>query len=953
MKLATEKKSEIGVLWYRDYDQPIDGVTGFSGYNDDMNKISMFLSSLAPKGGGDEPEATKTALNKALDMNLVDSKTIVFIYTDAPPHHGTTGGSSRAQEEKAIKEKDWIQLCKLYQQTGCRIFSFINTSRFEIASFYILLSAYTQGKVLRLRRTDVQTISKCTINLFLGLCNAEYGATDLVECLKFPTIDLSVFHDENDARSKNRLYLPCRISRPRERVEAVSFSVDPIEFMKVDLRFMLAKFENDDQYKSVVYETFNSLMVPQHIVALTYNSVLGLLWRSVCGKRKDTQRDQLVAMLSKTLNTMASDTTLKTDADIVRAWVEESYNSKESILATIAQVKEHVPALVLTMDRKMNRTELLEITRSCSPQTIRNVMSLLNHLTVVNDLENLPENYLPLNMNDDDLFQLLPHLLAEGLIFSLRPAAIIAMLCVLSKNGILEERATQFLTSIKSKWIDLEQTENYTYSLCKICVQLLQFFTEEEQSFFKKLYIVGGLKINATTRINIEQPFTPTVKAIHHDTKIRCRTCNILRSTTLYPDVAKSSCALCLPQNDLQNLPEPCSGEMSHLVECKKCSCLYAIVQYEKLSSSPKCYYCRELGRDAPYRRCTGCQNKYVHYDSTEPIPKPGEEYTFLCAECQHSANNRATSSGEISMSALINENKKTLFKYLNINVKDDIDIFSRDWSLFKLRDKVELLRSKIVNSTPQSTSSVALTYKNKLIFDPAAVFRQIRSWIRSGKSEMATCYICCDDVPRDRMNATCGNKLCHAEACAECLTKWYEVVRPGGIVLIAHLSCPFCKHAPNGNILKRYNKQACTILRSDKKNDYDEHWYYGWCLDCYKTKKAQEKVCMADGEIPQLEGFVCDECDRKRKPSTLSSTPIEVKYCPGRDQTTGNICGVAVSKNGGCNHITCTACHSHWCWLCVKTYGYENIYGHLMRAHGNFGFEIDLNGNFEDDYYD
>ncbi|CAF4141958.1 unnamed protein product, partial [Rotaria sp. Silwood1] len=115
-------------------------------------------------------------------------------------------------------------------------------------------------------------------------------------------------------------------------------------------------------------------------------------------------------MLSKTLNTMASDTTLKTDADIVRAWVEESYNSKESILATIAQVKEHVPALVLTMDRKMNRTELLEITRSCSPQTIRNVMSLLNHLTVVNDLENLPENYLPLNMNDDDLFQLLPHL---------------------------------------------------------------------------------------------------------------------------------------------------------------------------------------------------------------------------------------------------------------------------------------------------------------------------------------------------------------------------------------------------------------------------------------------------------------------------------------------------------------------------------------------------------------
>jgi hypothetical protein len=709
---------------------------------------------------------------------------------------------------------------------------------------------------------------------------------------------------------------------------------------------MLAKFEDDYKYRCDVYEIFKSLMVPQHIVALTYNSILGLLWRSICGKRKDIHRDQLVAMLSQTLNTMTTNAASKIDAEIVRVWVEKSYNSKESILAAIAEVKEQVPALVLTLDRKMIRTDLLEITRSCSPQTIRNVMSLLNHLTVVTDLENLPENYLPLNMDDSDLFQCLPHLLAEGLIFSLRPAAIIAMLCILSKNSILQARATEFLTSIKGKWIDLEQTENYAYSLSKICIQLLEFFTEEEKAFFKKLYIVGGIKINASTRITIEQPFTPTVKTVRHDTKIRCRTCNNFRSTTLYPDVGTSCCALCLPQNNLQNLPEPCSKEMSHLVQCKTCSCLYAIVEYDKLCSSPKCYYCRDLGRDAPYRRCTGCQNKYVHYDSTES--KSGEEYTFLCAECQHSENNQATTTSQISMSTLINENKAILFKYLNINVNDDIDIFSREWSLFKLRDKVELLRTKNINSTPQSTSTVVLIYRNRLIFNPATVFRQIRSWIRSGKSEMVTCYICCDDLPRDKMNDTCGNKLCHAESCAECLTKWYEVVQPGSIVLIAHLSCPFCKHTPSGKTLKRYNKQACTILRSDKKNDYDEHWYYAWCLNCYKIKKAQEKVCMADGEIPQLNDFVCDECEEKRKDH---SAPLDVKYCPGINQTTKKVCGVAISKNGGCNHITCNACNSHWCWLCVEIY--VDTYAHLMAAHGNYGFEIGVYENFEDDYYD
>ncbi|CAF3714742.1 unnamed protein product [Rotaria socialis] len=980
MKLATEKKSEIGVLWYRDYDQPANKVTGFSGYSNDMRKISEFLSTLKPDGGGDEPEATKTALNKALDMNLVDSKTIVFIYTDAPPHHSTTGGSSRKKEEQVIKEKDWIQLCKLYQQTGCRIFSFINQSRFETASFYILLSAYTQSKAFFLRLTNVETISKCTINLFLSLCNAEYEPTDLVQCLEFLNtahdsthqnssrkykskerplresswrcdpcnIDLSAFHNENDACCQNHSYLPGQKS-PRATINTVSFNVEPIEFMIVDLRFMMTKFDNDDKYKSDVYEIFKSLMVPQHIVALTYNSILGLLWRSICSKRKDVRRDELVGMLSQTLNTMTTNANAlsKATAEIVRSWVEESYNSKETILAAMCEVKEQVPALVLTLNGKMSRTELMEITRSCSPQTIRNVMSLLNHLTVVTYFGNLPENYLPLNMNDCNLFQFLPHLLAEGLTFSLRPAAIIAMLCILSKNSILEKRAADFLTSIKGKWIDLEQTENYSYSLSKICVQLKEFFTEDEQSFFKKLYIIGGIKINAATRITIEQPFTPTANTIRHDTKILCRTCNILRSTTLYPDVSTSCCALCLPQNDMQNVPEPCSGEMSHLVQCGKCSCLYAIVQYDKLYASPKCYYCRDLGRETPYRCCTGCQNKYVHYDST--ATKSGEEYTFLCAECQHSENKQAISTREVSMSTLINENKAILFKYLNINVKkDDIDIFSREWSLFKLRDKVELLRTKNVNSIRQSTSSVVLTYKNKLIFQLDTVFHQIRSWIRSGKSEMVTCYICCDDVPRDKMNDTCGNKLCHAEACTDCLTKWYEVVQPGSIVLIAHLSCPFCKHAPNGKILKRYNKQACTIVRSDKKNDYDEHWYYGWCLNCYKVKMAQEKVCLADGEIPQLHDFVCDECEAKRK---QKSTPTDVKYCPGINQTTKQTCGIAVSKNGGCNHITCTACNSHWCWLCVKTY--ERIYEHLTAAHGNFGFEIGANADYENDYWD
>ncbi|CAF1222544.1 unnamed protein product [Rotaria sordida] len=679
-------------------------------------------------------------------------------------------------------------------------------------------------------------------------------------------------------------------------------------------------------------------MTPQHILALTSNSILGLLWRVICKQRKDHRTDQLTTALSQLLNTMSMNPLLSTDATIIRAWIEKSYNSKEEIMVRFAEIKEHTPAIVLTLDKIIARSELLGITRSCNPDVLRKVMKLLNHLTVVANESNLPENYLPLNLNDSEIFELLPHLLAEGLKFSLRPAAIMAMLCVLSKNAILQERATRFLTEIKGKWIDFEFPENNSYEFSKICVKLPEFLTNDENLQIKKLHVLGGLKINADTHITLQQPFSPQVEEIHHDTKIQCKSCNILRSTTLFPDVGKSCCALCLPCYNLKNKPEPCGNDSSHLAECSICNCLYAVVQYEKLMSSKrKCHYCRNESRVAPYRRCTSCQNKYVHYDSTEPKPNPGEEYTFVCAECQHTTTSKTIVNVEIDISTLMNQNKEQLYKYLKIKVKDDINIFSTNLSLFKLKDRIELEPTEDMN-----VSSVPLINCRKPILNPKIVYDQIMGWIQSGESERVTCYICCSDVRRAQMDNSCGNKLCRAETCIECLTNWYQTVKPGSIVLVANLLCPFCKQAPRAKILKKYNEQACTILRADKKDDIDEHWYYGWCLECYKVKKAQQKICSADGEIPVLKDFVCDDCiDSRKIPVTFN-----VKYCPGLDKTTNEICGVATSKNGGCNHITCTACYSHWCWLCVKPYG-NFIYEHLMQTHGNYGFEAS-----DDEFY-
>ncbi|CAF5054758.1 unnamed protein product, partial [Rotaria magnacalcarata] len=340
MKLTTKEKSEIGILWYRDYDQPIDKVTDFSGYTTDMNKISTFLADLQPIGGGDTPEATKTALNKVLDMNLVDSNKIVLLYTDAPPHHPTTQGSSWALEQKNVKETDWIQLCKLYQKTGCK-------DDFYYHKLFIIL---------------YHSIS---------LCNAEYESTGLPGWLNFININVADFDNEDDAQYEDQAYLPSTKSKKLASVNMEAFSAEAIKFMEVDLRFMLDKFEKDDEYKSVVYQILESLMTPQHILALTHNSILGLLWRLVCKQKKDIRRDQLILTLSQTLNTMGLNPALTADTAIVRAWVEESYNAREEIISRIAEITEQVPAIVLTLDKKMTRTELLEITRSCNAEVLR------------------------------------------------------------------------------------------------------------------------------------------------------------------------------------------------------------------------------------------------------------------------------------------------------------------------------------------------------------------------------------------------------------------------------------------------------------------------------------------------------------------------------------------------------------------------------------------------------
>ncbi|KAI0064792.1 hypothetical protein BV25DRAFT_1913965 [Artomyces pyxidatus] len=56
-----------------------------------------------------------------------------------------------------------------------------------------------------------------------------------------------------------------------------------------------------------------------------------------------------------------------------------------------------------------------------------------------------------------------------------------------------------------------------------------------------------------------------------------------------------------------------------------------------------------------------------------------------------------------------------------------------------------------------------------------------------------------------------------------------------------------------------------------------------------------------------------------------------DVKKCPG--------CHALIERAEGCNHMTCTRCKTHTCWVCLETFEQgKGIYDHMRSMHGDIG---------------
>lgn len=90
-------------------------------------------------------------------------------------------------------------------------------------------------------------------------------------------------------------------------------------------------------------------------------------------------------------------------------------------------------------------------------------------------------------------------------------------------------------------------------------------------------------------------------------------------------------------------------------------------------------------------------------------------------------------------------------------------------------------------------------------------------------------------------------------------------------------------------------------------------------------------RIC-ANCHVEYHEGSRCPERESEDKRLFQEWTSQhDVKMCPG--------CKIPIEREAGCNHMTCTRCNTHICWVCMETFPRgDAVYDHMRSAHGGIG---------------
>ena len=917
-------KARFHLIIYRDFDCQGDSLYKYHGsfVATDVSNMIQVITNTSATGGGDSEECQKYAFNRLLD-DIPDGKIVVFHFTDASPHRfpfPAHGNDNHAQEGRKLKingmEPDWVNLCNVYKARGIPIYTIgvMDSSSFK---YYSLLAHMTGGALVLLKDAQSDKILKTTTIVFSrALGYEECDLTGLASLIKLGDCPIPTTENSNEFTKL-----------VTETLEFSPNAQNPViaQAANVCTRTILEnRYRTDPAFQILCFNVFVDIIKDGHILALTYNPLLGCLYRNMCRRSKiaplEAKRDELMNLMSKTMGQLK--TTNNAIYEQVSLWMEASYNRIEEINELIGNsAGPMIPFLTLQTVDRMTKKDLTNACKIPMPQNLRLLGTLISSI-VLNEKKpkNMPEVFVPLSMNNDDVFCLLSHLMCPGVKIDFKPSIVVALVTLRIGNAILAPRALDYLREKIGTWFDTEAAEWHLFGIIKMILKLETEYggiiTPQELAYMKPLFIISAAKYN-NLELDCKRKFRlePEHGKKYCDHKALCLKCNQFRSLSV---MTEAGCGLCLSytKDVLDSLTDP-DKTHSYLFNCGICTCLYAVRNLEGLKAKPKCHYCRQEPptevNSIPKVICTVCNIGMI-------LPEDNKYNTgndFMCSLCVENGGVPRIETLQVKMHDLLLENPELIAHLTGLKITHTL-LTNRD-SLFSLKGKFTIAAAE------EQTFNGPLLCNKRLLENTAEILEKIRNIILKGNVDTETCIVCYSDFVHHDLESLCFHKDCRARSCKPCIQKWFSENKPGQRVLENRLNCPSCKRIPIKGIafMNPYLKELFS-----QKVVFDADWHYAWCKNCGKVKEYMERQC-AGPDPMEINNFMCEDCMK----------PGEHKACP--------FCKVPTVKMSGCDHMECPTQHGgcgiHWCYRCegpAKDIFHANnskdVYDHLHDVHGN-----------------
>lgn len=549
MSTLTGCFARCGLLAYRDYSN--SGLSEWSGWLDlalaakrdqspdaegdpsldeelYLSDILESVRSLRPYGGGDYPEATKTALAKAFRVMRPDAKTIILLYTDAPPHAVTDTTLNTSQEKLGLQLQygslgptfmDWVSACNELAAGDKRaqVFSILEPRmRLDFVGYYIYLSTMTGGSCVQLDSTKPLDIARFTIDVLLAWMGiertgimAQVGSSPLARLLQYKTSDhIKDPTDELDARCG--MFFPTKSGGKYSdhtppfndnTATTASLTVDALkEYLPkkdVPIANFAKRYSTDDTYRQLVTKHLKRI-IRNDVRTITINPVFGSLWRAITSDRSNEASQGLRDCFSVRVGRIED----AEDRARVREWLEASYDHSEEVMAIIESVPEENRFPCVYLDptlsfispdatqtdhsnksiTKFTRMELLEIGRSCDPAVLRRLSRILPCFTYIEKAADVPDYIaaagdeqvpkIPTILASDrfkhQFWQILLHLVVPGTMLPARAAALLAGLSLRLGITPLMDAAGQEMLSFRDQWNGIDTPETWNVACMSI-----------------------------------------------------------------------------------------------------------------------------------------------------------------------------------------------------------------------------------------------------------------------------------------------------------------------------------------------------------------------------------------------------------------------------------------------------------------------------------------------------